>query len=172
MTIVAIDPGMTGSIAILDSHGNHVADMPMPTIKIGSKNRVNGAAVASFIRQYQQYGIDHAFIEKVHSMPKQGVSAVFTFGFAAGVVEGIVTGLGIPLTLITPQQWKKHAGLIGSDKDAARSRAVQLYPGLRTLDAKAKGQALADALLIGRCGLSLVGSGSISEQPVLQSQNG
>jgi crossover junction endodeoxyribonuclease RuvC len=51
---------------------------------------------------------------------------MFTFGHAAGVAEGILQGLNIPYTLVTPQAWKKSAGLIGSDKDAARSRAIQL----------------------------------------------
>lgn len=69
------------------------------------------------------------------------------------MVEGILQGLFIPYSLVTPQAWKKTAGLIGSDKDAARSRAIQLYPSLRILDQKAKGQAVADALLIARHGI-------------------
>ena len=89
-------------------------------------------------------------------MPGQGVSSTFTFGHSAGVVEGVVAGAGIPLTLISPQSWKKHAGLIGKDKDAARSRAIQLFPSLRILDLKGKGQAIADALLISRLGLCLL----------------
>lgn len=44
--------------------------------------------------------------------------------------------------------------LIGYEKDAARSRAIQLYPGVRVLDLKAKGQAVADAMLIARYGLN------------------
>ncbi len=76
----------------------------------------------------------------------QGTASMFTFGHATGVAEGSSEGLNIPYTLVTPQAWKKSAGLIGSDKDAARSRAIQLYPELRALDAKAKGQAIADAL--------------------------
>lgn len=59
-------------------------------------------------------------------------------------------------TLLTPVAWKKGAGLIGTDKDAARSRAIQLYPALRALDTKARGQALADAILIARHGSQLL----------------
>src|SRR5690606_14340133 len=91
---------------------------------------------------------------QVGAMPGQGVSSMFTFGHAAGVVEGLIQGLGIPYTLVTPQAWKRRAGLIGSDKDAARSRAIQLYPGVRVLDLKEKGQAVADAMLIARYGLN------------------
>lgn len=155
--IIGIDPGCSGAIVLMSDNGGYIAGHPMPVIKVGKSSRVNGAAVSAIL---QGHDIKHVYLESVHSMPKQGVSSVFTFGHAAGLVEGVVTGMGLPLTLITPQAWKKSAGLIGSDKDAARSRAVQLYPGLRSLDAKIKGQALADAILIARHGAGL--SGSIS----------
>lgn len=163
--IIGIDPGCTGALAILNDDGELVDTLLMPTIKVGTKNRVNGAAVAAWL---QGHRIDHAlepwnaFLEQVGAMPGQGVSSMFTFGHAAGLVEGVVTGAGIPLTLVTPQAWKKKAGLIGQDKDAARSRAIQLYPGCRLLDLKGKGQALADAILIARHGIWLAGSGSVS----------
>ena len=153
--IVSIDPGATGALVALTEEGECFAHLLMPTAKQGKSTRVNGAAVAAFLAEHRPR---HVFLESVHAMPKQGVSSVFTFGHAAGLVEGVVTGAGVPLTLLTPQAWKKHAGLIGSDKDAARSRAIQLFPGLRILDLKGKGQAVADALLIGRCGLALLRS--------------
>lgn len=152
MKIAAIDPGCSGAIAILGEDGSHIDHLIMPTIKVGTKNRVNGAAVAAFLREHQPA---HCYLEQVGAMTKQGAASMFTFGHAVGVVEGVVTGMAVPITLVTPQRWKKHAGLIGTDKDAARSRAVQLYPGLRVLDLVGKGQAVADALLIGRYGLSL-----------------
>ena len=153
---VAIDPGASGCLALLDEEGAYVDHLHTPTIKVGKRNRVNGAAIFGWLNAYLP-GISHAYIEQVTAMPKQGVSSTFSFGHSAGLVEGVITGAGIPLTLITPQRWKKHAGLIGSDKDAARSRAIQLYPHLRALDPKGKGQALADALLIGRYGISIDG---------------
>lgn len=154
--IVGIDPGVGGAIALLDDEGYYAGHLLMPTLKVGSKSRVNGAALSAFL---QCQTLTHCYLEKVGAMPGQGSSSMFTFGHAAGLVEGVVTGMGIPLTLVTPQAWKKAAGLIGTEKDAARSRAIQLFPGIRALDEKVKGQAVADALLIARYGL--VGSGSI-----------
>ncbi|EDY7994878.1 crossover junction endodeoxyribonuclease RuvC [Salmonella enterica] len=150
--VLGIDPGCSGSLVLITEQGGYIDHLAMPTIKVGTKSRVNGAAVAAWIRQY---GISHAYLEQVGAMPGQGTASMFTFGHAAGVVEGILQGLNIPYTLVTPQSWKKSAGLIGSDKDAARSRAIQLYPELRVLDAKAKGQAIADALLIARHGIGI-----------------
>lgn len=150
--ILGIDPGCSGALVIVTEQGGYIDHLPMPTIKVGTKSRVNGAAVSAWLRQY---GITHAYLEQVGAMPGQGTASMFTFGHAAGVAEGILQGLNIPYTLVTPQAWKKSAGLIGSDKDAARSRAIQLYPELRALDAKAKGQAIADALLIARFGIGV-----------------
>lgn len=149
---IGIDPGCTGAIVLIGAMGGYIDHLNMPTVKVGTKSRVNGAAVDAWLSQYD---ITHAYLEQVGAMPGQGTASMFTFGHAAGVVEGILQGSGIPYTLVTPQAWKKSAGLIGSDKDAARSRAIQLYPGLRALDAKAKGQAIADALLIARCGIGI-----------------
>lgn len=151
--IIGIDPGCSGAIVVLRDNGEYIAHLEMPTLQEGKSNRVNAAAIAAFLKEYT-YGQPpmHAFIEKVGAMPGQGVTSMFTFGDACGVVRGVVAGAGIPYTMITPQAWKKSAGLIGSDKDAARSRAIQLYPDLRVLDQKGKGQAVADALLIARHG--------------------
>ena len=151
-TVLGIDPGCSGALVLVTEQGGYIDHLAMPTIKVGTKSRVNGAAVAAWRRQY---GITHAYLEQVGAMPGQGTASMFTFGHATGVAEGILQGLNIPYTLVTPQAWKKSAGLIGSDKDAARSRAIQLYPELRALDAKAKGQAIADALLIARFGIGV-----------------
>ncbi|EEN7785142.1 hypothetical protein S006_04875 [Salmonella enterica subsp. enterica serovar Give] len=150
--VLGIDPGCSGSLVLITEQGGYIDHLAMPTIKVGTKSRVNGAAVAAWLRKY---GITHAYLEQVGAMPGQGTASMFTFGHAAGVAEGILQGLNIPYTLVTPQAWKKSAVLIGSDKDAARSRAIQLYPELRALDAKAKGQAIADALLIARHGIGI-----------------
>lgn len=149
--LIGIDPGCSGAAVALTADHSLIQALLMPTFKNGKSSRVNGAALAAFLRQYNVYGA-HAYLESVHAMPKQGVSSVFTFGHAAGVAEGILQGLGIAYTLVPPQAWKKRAGLIGQDKDAARSRAIQLWPTWRDLDLKGKGQALADAALIAKFG--------------------
>lgn len=150
--ILGIDPGCSGALVVLDQCGNFIDCIRTPIIKEGKQSKVNGAAIVRFLESYR---ITHAYIEKVHSMPGQGVSSTFTFGHSAGVIEGVVQGLNIPYTMVSPQSWKKSNNLIGSDKDAARSRAIQLYPGLKNLDKKDEGQAVADAILIARHGASI-----------------
>ena len=145
---IGIDPGCSGAVVVLQDD-TVVAWALMPTIKVGSSTRVNGTALAAFLQPYRG---SHAWLEQVHAMPGQGTTSMFTFGHAAGVAQGVIQALGIPCTLITPQVWKRRAGLIGKDKDAARSRAIQLWPQWRELDAKGRGQALADAALMARVG--------------------
>lgn len=148
--LIGIDPGCSGALAVFED-GEPVEWMDMPTVKVGKSSRVNSASVAKFLSFFDHPSM-HAYIELVHAMPLNGSVSSFTFGHASGSVEAVVATLGIPYTLVTPQAWKKRAGLIGTDKDAARSRAIQLWPSIRDLDPKGKGQALADALLIARYG--------------------
>jgi crossover junction endodeoxyribonuclease RuvC len=150
MLIIGIDPGCSGAIVLLPAnHGHPVEWDLMPVVKVGSNSRVNGSALAALLRCHTDA---HAYVENVGAMPGQGVTSMFSFGHATGTVMGVLAALGIAHTLITPQSWKKRAGLIGKDKDAARSRAIQLWPLWRDLDAKGKGQAFADAALIAMYG--------------------
>ena len=81
-------------------------------------------------------------------MPGQGVASMFSFGHSAGVVQGVLGAYRMPVKMVTPQSWKKRAGLIGKDKEAARTLAIQMWPEWRDLDKKGAGQAFADAAFI------------------------
>ncbi|WP_119154160.1 hypothetical protein [Caldimonas tepidiphila] len=154
---IGIDPGASGAIVILDAAGVPLKWAAMPTRKTGSATRVNAAALAALLRPFAN-GL--AFLEQVGAMPGQGVSSMFSFGHSAGVVSGVLGALEIETTMVTPQAWKRRAGLIGTDKDAARSRAIELWPAWRELDAKGRGQALADAALIARFGEAVTARGA------------
>jgi crossover junction endodeoxyribonuclease RuvC len=148
MRVIGIDPGATGALVMLED-GNPIEWMDMPIMKVGSATRVNAAVVSDFMRDSL---CEHVYVEQVGAMPGQGVSSMFNFGHSTGTIMGVLGAMGIPHTLVTPQAWKKSQGLIGTDKDGARARAIQLWPRWRELDKKGKGQALADAALIARHG--------------------
>jgi crossover junction endodeoxyribonuclease RuvC len=149
MRILGIDPGLSGAYVLLED-GAPIEWERMPTYMVGKNNRVNTAALASLLRFLY---IDKAVIEQVGAMPNQGVTSMFTFGHAVGSVMGVLGALEIPVSSVTPQSWKKVAGVNGKDKDEARSKALQLWPQWRELDKKGAGQAFADAALIGRYGI-------------------
>jgi crossover junction endodeoxyribonuclease RuvC len=144
MRTLGIDPGATGALVLLENL-LPIEWTAMPTLKIGTATRVNAPALADWIASCC---CEHVYVEQVHAMPGQGVTSMFNFGHSCGTVTGVLGAMGIPHTMITPQAWKKAAGLIGTDKDAARARAIQLWPKWRDLDKKGKGQALADSALI------------------------
>lgn len=148
MRVLGIDPGLSGAYVLLEN-GTPIEWERMPTYLVGKNNRVNTAALASLLRFLN---IDKAMVEQVGARPGQGVSSMFTFGHAVGSVMGVLGALEIPVTNVTPQSWKKAAGINGKDKDEARSKALQLWPHWRELDKKGAGQAFADAALIARFG--------------------
>lgn len=147
--IIGVDPGKTGAIAALDATtGALLAIEDMPMLEGGL---INGHLVASFIDRVAP-GPRTAWVERVHSMPKQGVASSFSLGSSYG---GIVTGLtmlGIGVELVTPNSWKKAAGL-GKDKGAARAMASRLWPTSSDLFRRVKDDGRAEAALIARHGL-------------------
>lgn len=148
--LIGIDPGASGAWVVMTPGTFELIEWGvMPTLKVGTATRVNAAALAASLRPFAD-GAAH--LEAVGAMPGQGVTSMFAFGHAAGTAWGVLGGLGIECTFVAPVTWKKRAGLAGTEKDAARSRGIQLWPKWRDLDAKAKGQALADAALIARFG--------------------
>lgn len=142
---IGIDPGLTGAIALLrDGAFAEVFDMPtMQRGAKGNRQQVNATELARILRELPPC---MAYIEQVGAMPGQGVSSMFNFGHGCGAIEGALAALGIPREFVTPQKWKKSLGLIGTDKDAARTKAIQLLPGAPLARVKDGGRA--DALLI------------------------
>ena len=151
--ILGIDPGASGALAWLSLTGELLAveDMPAAAVTIGGKDRmrVSSAMLAALIRETMPTA---AFVEKVGAMPGQGTASMFSFGFSAGLVDGVLAGLGIPTTYVTPQSWKRAAGLT-SDKSAVRLRAAQLWPDMARHFARVKDDGRAEAALIARFGV-------------------
>jgi len=126
-TVLGIDPGLSGAAAWLDTSGAlAVVDMPVLQIDRGkkAKREVDAAGLAELVRQHRP---DVAIVERVGAMPGQGVTSMFSFGRSAGVIEGVLAGLGVPVTLVAPAAWKR-ALKVQSGKDGARLRASQLIP--------------------------------------------
>jgi crossover junction endodeoxyribonuclease RuvC len=140
--VLGIDPGMTGAIAVID-RGQLVALMSMPV----ADGRVDGTAVADLLLDYMP---DHVCIEDVHAMPRNGSISGFKLGYNLGVVIGAVHAARIPLTRVSPQRWKKTYSLIGKDKSASRSLAMELYPSHAGDFRLKRDDGKADAVLIAR----------------------
>jgi crossover junction endodeoxyribonuclease RuvC len=147
MNMIALDPGLSGAIAIFKD--NTVTAQPFP---------VAGKALdlAALTKIIQDAAPSLAVIEKVASMPGQGVASTFKFGMGYGVLLGITAALGIPTELVTPQRWK-GAILAGTpkDKDAAIAYCRRAFPKIQLIQSRCRTphDGLADALCLLQFGL-------------------
>ena len=144
MIYIGIDPGaISGAYAAIDHNGEFVTCGDVPSID----GRVDARQLKYFLKTCVST-FDSAMIavESVHSMPKQGIASTAKFMRAAGAIEATAQLMNYPFMLVTPQAWKKHHGLIGTEKEASLELARQMFPQAPLSRKKDTGRA--DALLI------------------------
>ena len=152
MLIIGIDPGISGSICFLKD-GKIVDVIEMPTMTEGKKNKkqVNGSQIFNEISDKIK-NIDKkdvkVVIEQVSAMPGQGVTSMFNFGQSFGILKGICSTMQLPMYFVRPAKWKKYFNLINSEKDASRTRAIEIFPYFSSQLSRKKDSNKADAILI------------------------
>ena len=152
MLIIGIDPGISGSICFLDN-GEILDVIEMPIMTDGKKNKkqVNGSQVynevTKRIKQFEKNQI-RVVIEHVSAMPGQGVTSMFNFGQSFGILKGICTAMQLPMYFVRPTKWKKYFNLLNSEKDASRTRAIEIFPYFSSQLSRKKDSNKADAILI------------------------
>ena len=141
MLYLGIDPGASGAAAFIADDGR--------IFRIIEWKKHTPDETANLLRQAEQKSREYivACIEKVHSMPGQGVRSVFSFGENFGWWHGLLAGLGIPLAANpSPQRWQKDMGCLSKgDKNVTKAAAHRLWPK----DVKALTHGTADACLLG-----------------------
>lgn len=125
-SILGIDPGLSGALAIYDGEELLVFDIPTFEItKNGKvKKRIDLMGLLNILRSQK---VDHCYLEKVNAMPGQGVTSMFSMGRTFGHIEMALAACDVPVTEVTPQKWKKIMGCT-ADKDSSRLRASQMLP--------------------------------------------
>ena len=151
MLIIGIDPGISGSICFFED-GKILEVIEMPVMTEGKKNKkqVNGAQIYNeFFKRINNKDDDiRVVIEQVSAMPGQGVTSMFNFGQSFGILKGICSAMQLPMFFVRPAKWKKYFNLINSQKDASRTRAIEIFPYFSTQLSKKKDSNKADAILI------------------------
>lgn len=160
---IGIDPGLTGALALFAPGDDRVLaldDMPVSQKLSGKGQQVNAPGVRRLLESYvarARGGPVSVLVERVAAMPgegkrKMGATSAFSFGFGAGIVEGVVCALGLPYAYVYPQTWKSRAGLLRKPKEAALTLAQQLYPDVGHMLTRKRDVGRADAILIARFG--------------------
>tara|TARA_A100001011_G_scaffold363412_1_gene413298 strand:+ start:1988 stop:2482 length:495 start_codon:yes stop_codon:yes gene_type:complete len=152
MLIIGIDPGISGSICFFED-GVIKDVIEMPTMTDGKKNKkqVNGSQIfneiSERIKKTDKRNIK-VVIEQVSAMPGQGVTSMFNFGQSFGILKGICSAMRLSMYFVRPAKWKKYFNLINSEKDASRTRAIEIFPYFSTKLSRKKDSNKADAILI------------------------
>ena len=152
MLIIAIDPGISGSLCFFEE-GKIIDIVEMPNMAAGKKNKRqdNGAQIYNEIslriKNFQKENIK-VVIEQVSAMPGQGVTSMFNFGQSFGVLKGICSAMQLPMYFVRPAKWKKYFNLINSKKDASRTKAIEIFPYISAQLSKKKDSNKADAILL------------------------
>ena len=152
MLIIGIDPGISGSICFFED-GKILDVVEMPTMTEGKKNKrqVNGSQIYNEISKrinlIEKKDIK-VIIEQVSAMPGQGVTSMFNFGQSFGILKGMCSAMQLPMYFVRPAKWKKYFSLINTEKDASRTKAIEIFPYFSSNLSKKKDSNKADAILI------------------------
>ena len=152
MIIFGVDPGISGAICVL-KEGKILEVYEMPTMIDGKKNKrqVNGAEVTNiFLKELHNEDKAKVVVEHVTAMPGQGVTSMFNFGQSFGVLKGICAALKLPIYFVRPVKWKKHFNLIKTNKEASRTKVIEIFPYISSKIARKKDSNKADSILIAK----------------------
>ena len=121
---IGIDPGAQGGIAAI-LEGGDVLLVPI------SESILAVYQTLDFLKMFQRF----VTLEKVGSMPKQGVKSMFAFGRQVGHVELAIALTKVLCDEVIPQTWMKQVGLPlrsgetkGQRKNRLLEKAKRLYP--------------------------------------------
>ena len=152
MLIIGIDPGISGAICFF--HDGEVKDIiEMPSMADGKKNKRQINSQQVFNEISARIGSTPkkeiiVVIEQVSAMPGQGVTSMFNFGQSFGVIKGICSAMQLSMYFVRPAKWKKYYGLIKTEKDASRTKVIEIFPYISSKLSKKKDSNKADAILI------------------------
>ena len=132
MLIIGIDPGIKGAICILKD-GEILDVFDMPTMPVGKKNKsqINGSQIFNEIQKAiinQDKKEIKVVIEQVSAMPGQGVTSMFNFGQSFGVVKGVCAAMQLSIHFVRPTKWKNYFDLIKTEKQASRTKVIEIFP--------------------------------------------
>ena len=152
MLIIGIDPGISGAICFFEKgEVKEIIDMPFMADGKKNKKQINGQQVfneiSNRIKNIEKKDII-VVIEQVSAMPGQGVTSMFNFGQSFGVLKGICSAMQLSMYFVRPAKWKKYYGLIKTEKDASRTKVIEIFPSISNQLAKKKDSNKADAILI------------------------
>lgn len=136
MHYIGIDPGSSGAIVALGEQG--------AVIGLFKLADATDYEILEALKRMSPKGLDViGMIERVHTMPGQGVVSAGKFMGSYYALKMALAATRIPYDNPTPQTWQRAMScLSGGDKNITKDRAQALFPSVKVT------HAIADALLI------------------------
>ena len=141
---IGCDPGVSGALVCISDEGIEIIPYDEENYREALERWSKDECVMA--------------IEKVGSMPGQGISSTFNFGTNWGFVRGMCYAFKIPVQLIPSQTWKRTFSLnLSKDYSKAEKKArtiqvaKELFPDVslkRTPKCRTDDDGIADALMI------------------------
>lgn len=156
--VIGVDPGLSGAVTVMSEAGEFVEVFDLPVMQTGGKqsfvkNTINASALFAKLNLVRSGGAGLvAYVETIAAMPKQGVASMFSMGHTLGAVTSVLACLQIPYVMVRPQEWKRAAGLIKTEKGKSRALAIQRFPEAAGALQRAKDHNRAESLLIAHYG--------------------
>ena len=162
---IGADPGISGGLVALDAGGAYLSHLLMPVVGFGTKRKrvdtqeirawVNETSLAAFrTHEAMLNGRTVWAIERVASMPTDGVVQAFRFGAAAGAIFASADWCGDRIEEISPKSWQRAflrgyaKGNREEIKASAALAASNRWPKLRPALKVKKNWGLADAAFV------------------------
>lgn len=140
MKILAIDGGLSGAMALIDTDRDYSSVIDMPTFRITKTRKEYD--IRKIIKNIMDAGPNVAYIEKAQAMPKElgGTIASFSKGYCFGLLQGILQTLQIPYEIVHPRTWQSEffRGISGTTKSKAFKVASQLFPKITLVTPRGK----------------------------------
>lgn len=157
--LIGVDPGISGAIAFYNFEAKileAVHDMPVIK-KQNGRNEIDGFALTQIVDRYYAR-CELVVIEEVSSMPRDGGVQAFAFGYATGLVTGVLSGFNLPITRTPASVWKMLCGLT-HDKTFSRITAAKVFPDFAEKFKRKKDDGRAEAAMLAKFGERFLGYG-------------
>lgn len=134
--VIGIDPGKTGGIS-------YVVDQDA---SFWALSKLTDRDTWELIKRLERVA-SFCVLERVWGRPMGGSSGMFNFGMSYGELKAWVIASGIRFETVIPATWQKRLGcLTKGDKNVTKTKAQELFPGVKVT------HAVADSLLIAEYG--------------------
>ena len=155
-TIIGVDPGQSGAIAVFDPDGNldvwDLKDFLIPTGGFRSLDPNRLTAVMRPAVGYENHAI--CFIEESLLVHGNGIKTTRPIFDSRGVLRAVFGLLNADCRFVPPTTWKRYYGLLRTEKSASVDLAIKLLPNYADFFRKEKGGRLID--LDGRAEAALI----------------